>query len=98
MEKLWTVYEHIAGIAVNLHAAVDPKIPIARFMNTEELNKYGWQFDHFHFEVLKVAPLKLNPGKSNPQRLFSSYSLVCFTKKDLEKYFYDPAEYLKKHF
>jgi len=22
---------------------VDPKIPIARFMNKEELNSYGWQ-------------------------------------------------------
>ena len=49
--KFWTVYEHIAGIKVNLSEYVNRFTPIARFMNDDELNRYGWQFDHFHFEV-----------------------------------------------
>ena len=43
----WTLYEHIAGIKVNLGDTVKPNNAIARFMNTKELQLYGWQFDHF---------------------------------------------------
>ena len=64
--KFWTVYEHIAGIKVNLFDKVNAKTPIARFMNKNELNKYGWQFDHFHFEVLKVKPIQLKRDNSKP--------------------------------
>lgn len=95
--KFWTVYEHIAGINVSLHARVTPGKPIARFMNKEELNRLGWQFDHVHFEVLKVAPLALKFDSSKPERLFSSYSLICYSESDLDRYFYDPLTFLKTH-
>lgn len=91
----WTVYEHIAGIKVNVGDLVDSQKPIARFMNKNELDRYGWQFDHFHLEVLKEAPLPLKPNSKNPQRFFSSYTLQCFTEKDLRKYFYDPIKFLQ---
>ena len=91
----WTVYEHIAGIIVNVKDIVDTNHPIARFMNKDELNKYGWQFDHFHLEVLKVKPMVLKPDKNLPQRHYKSYSLICYTLNDLEKYFYDPFEFFK---
>ena len=94
--KFWTVYEHIAGIKVNLHDIVKPSEPIARFMNKAELDKYGWQFDHFHFEVLKKYPIQLKPDKSKPERLFSSYTLECFTEKKLNEYFYNPIEFVKQ--
>ena len=93
----WTVYEHIAGIRVELYQQVNPNTPIARFMNKEELHKYGWQFDHFHFEVLKIPPTRLKKNSTKPFRLFSSYTLACYTKDDLKRYFYDPIEFLKKH-
>ncbi|MGB0431730.1 MAG: M23 family metallopeptidase [Bacteroidia bacterium] len=93
-EKFWTVYEHVSGIEVDLFDDVNPDKPIARFMNKSELDKYGWQFDHLHFEVLKVKPLKLKPAKNTPKRLFSSYSLTCKTKVELNKYFYNPIEFL----
>jgi murein DD-endopeptidase MepM/ murein hydrolase activator NlpD len=98
IQKFWTVYEHIAGIKVGLNERVKPDSPIARFMNKNELNKYGWQFDHFHFEVLKVEPFRLKHDHSNPDRKFSSYSLLCYTKDELNKYFYNPAVFLKHHF
>ena len=93
-DVLWTVYEHIAGIKVNLYEHVQPNSAIARFMNIDELNKYGWQFDHFHFEILKVPPFKLKTNNLNPDRHFSSYTLLCYTMKDLNKYFYNPLEFI----
>jgi len=95
--KFWTVYEHIAGIEVNLFDNVSPETPIARFMNENELNRYGWQFDHFHFEVLKEQPIRLKRDNSKPERLFASYTLTCYTIDDLNKYFYNPLDYLEKH-
>jgi len=95
--KIWTVYEHIAGIEVNLFQRVSPDEPIARFMNKNELDRYGWQFDHFHFELIKVQPVKLIPENSTPQRLFSSYTLMCHSQEDLSKYFYNPIEFFEVH-
>ena len=92
--KFWTSYEHVAGIRVRLNESVRPSTPVARFMNREELDRYGWQFDHFHLEILKICPSVIRPDRSNPERRFSSYTLVCFTKKDLDKYFYNPVEFL----
>lgn len=92
----WTVYEHIAGIEVGLNEYVDAETPIARFMNKQELNEHGWQFDHVHFEVLKVKPIVLDRSNTHPERRFASRSLSCYTKTALDRYFYDPLEFLKK--
>jgi len=94
--KFWTVYEHIAGIKVDLFEKVSSNTPIARFMSRSELDKYGWQFDHFHFEILKVQPIKLKPDKSKPERLFASYTLSCRSIKELNTYFYDPMSFFNK--
>ena len=94
--KFWTVYEHIAGIKVDLYDYVSPESPIARFMNKDELDKYGWQFDHFHFEVLKTQPMPLEPDNSRPHRLFRSYTLLCESIEDLNKHFYNPLDFLEK--
>lgn len=93
--ECWTVYEHIAGIKVNLNDHVNPDSPLARFMNKTELTKYGWQFDHFHLEILKIQPIRLKRDPINPDRKFSSYTLSCYTKEELNKYFYDPREFLQ---
>lgn len=94
-KKFWSLYEHVAGIVVKVNDQVDPAKPIARFMNKEELNKYGWQFDHFHLEILKVKPMVLKPEKLHPERFYSSYSLICFRPEDLQKYYFDPIEFLR---
>lgn len=92
----WTVYEHVSGIQVSVSDRVDAGMPIARFMNGAELNRYGWQFDHFHFEVLKIRPLELAPYPATPERHYKSYSLQCFTKDDLRSYFYHPIEFFEQ--
>ena len=94
----WSVYEHIAGISVDLHQTVGVRTPIARFMNKSELDRYGWQFDHFHFEILRRAPLQLKPSPDAPERHFSSYTLSCFTEDELNHYFYDPYQFFQSFF
>lgn len=96
-DAFWTVYEHIAGIRVELNDRVDPEIPIARFMNKPELNQYGWQFDHFHFEILKIPPTKLNPHPKTPDRHFNSHTLICYTEEELHHYFYHPLAFFGMH-
>ncbi len=94
-DPVWTVYEHIAGITVTVGDVVSPHKPIARFMNKEELDKYGWQFDHVHFEVLKVRPRALRPTDKTPLRFFGTYGPECYTASDLEKYYYDPISFIE---
>ncbi|MEM9340132.1 MAG: M23 family metallopeptidase [Bacteroidota bacterium] len=91
----WTVYEHIAEIKVALFQPVDPDQPLARFFNKSELDAYGWQFDHFHFEILKERPYPIAPSSKNPERRHASYTLVCYDQQTLEKYFYHPLEFLQ---
>lgn len=93
----WTVYEHIAGIEVELYQPVDPQTPIARFFNLRELDTHGWQFDHFHFEVLKKRPISIRPTRLNPERHFASYTLSCFTTVQLRQCFFDPLAFLTKY-
>lgn len=93
----WTLYEHISGIKVRVNDTVNPNIAIARFMNKEELNKNGWQFNHFHLEILKVKPLPLKPIKNYPERFFKSYSLISFNAEDLNRYYYNPLEFFQQY-
>jgi hypothetical protein len=94
--QFWSVYEHIAEIRVSVNNFVEPNTPIARFMNKDELNKFGWQFDHLHLEILKMKPMALKPDKNHPQRYYNSYSLICYEPADLQRYFYNPLEFLKR--
>ena len=94
-DPVWTVYEHIAGITVSVGDTVSPYKPIARFMNRSELDRYGWQFDHVHFEVLKVRPRSLKPIDKTPFRFFGTYSLECYAESDLENYYYDPISFME---
>jgi murein DD-endopeptidase MepM/ murein hydrolase activator NlpD len=94
--KVWTIYEHVSGIIAKVGDVVATSNPIARFMNKEELNRYGWKFNHLHFEVMKKAPMKMKPEKSNPQRLFSTYGLVCYNEKLLMENYFDPVEFFSR--
>ncbi len=93
--KLWTLYEHIAGIKVDVADIVNPNTQIARFMNREELNLFGWQFDHFHLEIIKVKPIEIKPSQDHPERFFNSYTLICYSIDDLYKYYFDPIEFFE---
>jgi hypothetical protein len=89
------VYEHLAGIRIAVGDAVAPGIPIGRFMTNSELNRYGWQFDHLHFEVLRLRPRPAQPTKRLPMRLFQTYALVCADCATLSHYYFDPETFLE---
>jgi murein DD-endopeptidase MepM/ murein hydrolase activator NlpD len=94
--KVWTVYEHIAGIRVSVGQPVDPHTPVARFMNRAELDRHGWQFDHLHFEIMKAAPHPLTPSAQTPQRFFGNYWDRCYDDRDLEEYYFSPRHFLER--
>ena len=91
----WSLYEHIAGIKVSIHDEVSTSKEIARFFSREELDRYGWQFDHFHFEVLKREPIRLAEDTNHPERYFASYTLQCKTQSDLDRYYYAPVGFFR---
>ena len=95
--RAWSVYEHIAGISCSLGNTVNPLTPIARFMNRPELEQYGYQFDHLHLEILKQPPKPVLPSPELPDRLFSTYSLICYTEKDLSYYYINPLQFFNHH-
>jgi murein DD-endopeptidase MepM/ murein hydrolase activator NlpD len=95
--KFWTVYEHVSGVRISVEDSVSATEPIARFMNRHELNRYGWQFDHFHFEILKIAPRPLKPKVGVPYRFFGTYNLECYNQSDLNRYYIDPIAFFENH-
>lgn len=96
-DTFWTLYEHIAEILVEINQEVDPNEEIARFFNKAELDLHGWQFDHFHFEVLKTPPKPIQPTPKLPHRQFMSFTLECFDETELLNRFHDPLTFMKKH-
>jgi len=93
--KLWTVYEHVSGIRCSLGQKVYSQDTIARFFSREELNYYGWQFDHLHFEVMKAPPLTVQRRKELPHFRFTTYALTCYTREQLEERMIDPMRMFK---
>jgi hypothetical protein len=90
---IWTVYEHIAGIQVRINQDVDPFRPIARFMTADELNRYGWQFDHVHLEILKIQPSARPPEKAQPFLRYGTFALDCHNLSELEERYFSPLEF-----
>ena len=86
-ETVWTVYVHVTKIMINLGEVVSCDSIIAHLMNADQLNKYGWEYNHLHFEVLK-KPRIARDGK------YLSYSTKCRTTKEVKRHFYDPIEFL----
>jgi len=95
--RTWSVYEHIAGISCSPGDTVNPFIPIARFMNRPELEQHGYQFDHLHLEILKQPPKPALPSPELPDRLFSTYNLICYTEKDLSYYYINPLQFFNNY-
>jgi hypothetical protein len=93
--RIWTVYEHVSGIMSAPGDTVLPLKPLCRFMNKNELDRFGWQFDHVHFEVLKKPPESLQPDHRNPLRFYNSYGLGCYTRQELNAVYFDPVKFLK---
>ena len=89
-EIIYSVYVHITDIQVSIGEIVDCNTIVGRLMNAEQLNKYGWEFNHIHFEILKSKPRIEDPGK------YLSYSVLCKTPKEVDAHFYNPVTFFQK--
>ena len=85
-----SIYAHITNIHVSVGDMVDSDTVIAHLMNAEQLNRYGWFFNHVHFEILKAEPRVGETGK------LLSYSVECRTEKQAKQHFYDPIAFLRE--
>ncbi len=94
-DTLWTVYEHLVALNMAVGDTVNPMQPIARYFNKKELKKYGRQFDHFHFEIMKKRPLPAEPTRALPGRFFKTFALVCYNRKQLNERMENPVEFLR---
>jgi murein DD-endopeptidase MepM/ murein hydrolase activator NlpD len=86
---IWTTYVHVAQITVQIGDIVTSDTVIGHLMNKKQLNKYGWVYNHLHFEVLR------NPRIGNGGKLLS-YSTWCKTKNEVMKHFYNPVDFFKR--
>jgi murein DD-endopeptidase MepM/ murein hydrolase activator NlpD len=96
IDTLWTVYEHILGINCHAGDVVSENTVIARYFNKTELDKYGWQFDHLHFEILKKRPIRVKKNPKFPEYFYKTYAITCFTKAELKSRMINPIEYFKR--
>ena len=95
-QLLWTVYEHVAGIKISLNQPVDENTIIARFMNRDELDSFGWHFDHFHFEIMKAEPIPVKPNNRLPMWKFGTHCLTCYSEDELHQKYFNPVEFLNR--
>jgi murein DD-endopeptidase MepM/ murein hydrolase activator NlpD len=89
-ESIYSVYAHITDVQVSVGDTVDSNSFIAHLMNVEQLDKYGWKFNHVHFEILKKEPRVGETGN------LLSYSVLCRTKEQVDQHFYNPVSFLKE--
>ena len=90
-EKVWSVYIHIIDEKVKVGDTVNSETVIAQLMNATELEYFGWDYNHVHLEIMKKLP-------PNVAKFYQRKTFSCYTIAEVDKYFYDPEEFLKIHF
>ncbi len=85
---VYSVYTHVSNIVVLPGDTVDHYTVIASFIDKPHLDTWGEYLNHLHFEILKIRPKYA--GKYKGYDTYSSYSVSCFTKRDLFEKFYNP--------
>ena len=81
----YSCYIHLVDILVKVGDRLDQATPIGRVFDENEFKKAGFAHNHLHLEIRKTI--------ENYNRI----SIRCFTMEDLNKNFYDPLIFLKKH-
>jgi murein DD-endopeptidase MepM/ murein hydrolase activator NlpD len=84
---VWSSYLHIADPRVREGEQVTPQTVIARRLNTAELRRYGWGYNHLHFEIFKKLPVPRNNH-------YTWMSQFCYTSGQVDRYFFNPYDFL----
>jgi murein DD-endopeptidase MepM/ murein hydrolase activator NlpD len=82
---IYTSYKHLQEIYVKYGQEVDQETKLARLYTSKEAKKQGGSFDHLHLEIRKS---------------FYDYgcaSWLTMTNEELNKYFYNPMDFMKKN-
>ena len=87
---IYSVYVHVTDIKVSIGDIVDNSSHIANLMNRKQLDLYGWDFNHLHFEILREPRIQEDTGK------YLSFSTKCKTEEAVMKHFYNPELFLKE--
>ena len=87
---IYSVYVHVTDIKVSTGDIVNSSSHIANLMNRKQLDLYGWDFNHLHFEILREPRTQEGTGK------FLSFSTKCKTEEDVMKHFFNPELFLKE--
>lgn len=90
----WTVYEHFQLRPLRVGQPVLRTDTLGFFFGKDALNRFGWQFDHLHFEINRLQPMAVKPDPQHPQRFFLSYAVRCYTLKELHTHLLDPEAFL----
>lgn len=86
---IYSVYVHVTNIKVSKGDIVRNTTHIADLMTKTQLDIYGWEFNHLHFEILKKPRVHQVNGN------YLSYSTKCKTKEDVRKNFQNPTLFLE---
>jgi len=89
--KVWSVYVHIIDETVKVGDRVDTETIIARLLNDVELELYGQHYHHVHLEIMKIMPTAF-------ANFYQRETFTCYTEQEVDKYFFNPEEFLKKLF
>ena len=84
-EIIYTSYKHLEGICVRTGQQVNENTKLARVINKKEAKEYKGNYDHLHLEIRKS---------------FDDYgcgSWLTMTKSELDKYFFNPKEFIDKY-
>jgi murein DD-endopeptidase MepM/ murein hydrolase activator NlpD len=82
---IYSSYKHLQEIYVKTGMQVDQKTKLGRLYTHAEAQKLKGNYDHLHFEVRKSF------------EDFGCASWLTMTKDELNKYFYNPLDFLKKN-
>jgi murein DD-endopeptidase MepM/ murein hydrolase activator NlpD len=84
-EAIFSGYTHIEDISVVENDLVDENTIIGRMFDKEEYMKSNFYKNHIHFEIRKTM------------ERYQGISIKCKTTEELNKYFYDPSAFFRKH-
>lgn len=82
---MYTSYKHLQEVYVKNGQEVNQETKLARLYTPKEAKKQGGSFDHLHLEIRKS---------------FYDYgcaSWLTMTNEELNKYFYNPMDFMKKN-
>lgn len=82
---IYTSYKHLQEIYVKRGMNVDQSTKLARLYTREEAQKQGGSYDHLHLEIRKSIDD------------YGCASWLTMTKDELNKYFYNPMNFMKMH-